>query len=249
MKASNRATICLFLVLFIFTLAACSHSPYANANSNVPEISNPTEATTEIMLPVPNIIGEMSVEEALESRRSRRNFNEDPITLEQLSQILWAAYGVTSPRSEPGLRGGLRTAPSAGALYPLEIYVVAGNVEGLEPGVYRYIADGHKLIMTLEGDVRNELREAALGQRMVSEAPISIFYSAVFERTTGRYGERGRKYVYIEVGHSAQNVYLQVNALGLGTCAIGAFADDMVRDILNLPSHEEPLYLMPIGHY
>ena len=164
------------------------------------------------------------------------------MSAEQLSQILWAAGGITSPN-------GLRTAPSADATYPLEIYAVVGNVEGIEPGVYRYITDGHKIIRVADGDVRAELSAAALNQRMVAEAPMSVFYSAVFERTTGRYGERGFNYVYIEVGHSAQNVYLQAVSLGLGTCAIGAFLDVRVREILNLPADEEPLYLMPVGHY
>jgi len=160
----------------------------------------------------------------------------------QLSQILWAAYGITSPR-------GLRTAPSAGALYPLEVYAVIGNVEGVAPGVYRYTPDGHTITRVVDGDVRVALSEAALGQRMVRDAPMSVFYSAVFERSTVRYGERGINYTFIEVGHSAQNVYLQAEALGLGTVAIGAFIDDDVRLLLNLPSDEVPVYLMPVGHF
>jgi len=149
----------------------------------------------------------------------------------------------------PSLRGGLRTTPSAGALYPLEIYVIVGNVEGLEPGVYRYISEDHTLERVIYGDIRAELTEAALRQRMVRDAPITLFYSAVFSRMTPRYGERGILYTYIEVGHSAQNVYLQAEALGLGTVAIGAFIDEHVREILNLPEDQEPLYLMPIGYY
>ena len=193
--------------------------------------------------------GEMSVEEALTTRRSRRNFQDKALSIEQVSQILWAAYGITSSRpNAPNLRGGLRTTPSAGALYPLEIYVIIGNVEGLSPGVYRYISEEHKLVKVVNGDVRNELAQAALGQRMVQEAPASVFYSGVFSRMTERYGERGIRYTYIELGHSAQNVYLQAEALGLGTVAIGAFNDDRVRQILNLPVEEEPLYLMPIGY-
>jgi SagB-type dehydrogenase family enzyme len=184
----------------------------------------------------------MSVESALTNRRSQRSFQDKELPAEHLSQILWAAYGITSPR-------GLRTAPSAGALYPLEIYAIIGDVQGIEPGVYRYVADGHKIVRVVDGDVRGELAGAALNQRMVADAPMSVFFSAVFERTTGRYGERGEKYVYIEVGHSAQNVYLQAEALGLGTCAVGAFTDSRVREILNLPADEEPLYLMPVGYY
>ena len=183
----------------------------------------------------------MSVEEALANRRSHRDFLADAISADQLLQMLWAAYG-TSP-------DGSRTTPSAGTTYPLEIYAVVGNVEGIEPGVYRYIPDEHKIAKTVVGDVRRKLCEAALSQRMVAEAPASVFFSAIFDRTTKRYGERGVKYVYMEIGHSAQNVYLQAGALGLGTCAIGAFTDSSVKKILNLPKHEEPLYLMPIGYY
>ena len=194
--------------------------------------------------------GDISVENALASRRSRRNFQNKAISLEQLSQILWAAYGVTLPvPNAPNLRGGLRTTPSAGALYPLEIYVVIGNVEGIEPGVFRYLSESHTLLRIMDGDIRGELSAAALGQRMVREAPVSVFYSAVFSRMTGRYGERGIRYAYIELGHSAQNIYLQAEALGLGTVAIGAFNDSRVRQILNLPEDEEPLYIMPIGYF
>jgi SagB-type dehydrogenase family enzyme len=115
--------------------------------------------------------------------------------------------------------------------------------------VYRYVAQTHEIVRIVEGDVRTELAEASLGQSMVAQAPLSVFYSAVFERTTGRYGERGVNYVYIEVGHSAQNVYLQAESLGLGTCAIGAFTDGRVREVLRLPDDEVPVYLMPVGHY
>jgi SagB-type dehydrogenase family enzyme len=189
------------------------------------------------------------VESALYKRRSHRQYEDRALSAKQLSQILWAAYGITSPQPDnPGLRGGLRTAPSAGARYPLEIYAVVGNVEGIEPGVYRYISDEHKIVRTINGDVRETLMAAALNQRMVSEAPVTVFFSAVFDRTTERYGERGVNYVYIELGHSAQNVYLQAEALGLGACAIGAFNDETVKKLLELSEDEEPLYLMPVGY-
>ena len=172
------------------------------------------------------------------------------MTAEQLSQVLWAAYGITQPRPDaPNLRGGLRTTPSAGALFPLEIYVVVGNVEGIEPGVYRYVSQEYKIVRVLSGDIRGELSGAALGQGSVRDAPVVLVHSAIFERMLGRYGERGIMYTYIEVGHSAQNVYLQAEALGLGTVAVGAFVDEMVSQILSLPKNEVPLYLMPIGYF
>ncbi|MCL2231817.1 MAG: SagB/ThcOx family dehydrogenase [Treponema sp.] len=229
----------LCLVLFI-TFPACNGRTAAQEAS--PQVT--------VILPAPSTDGSMSVERALASRRSRRHFQNRPITIEQLSQILWAAYGVTYPLpNHPNLRGGLRTSPSAGALYPLEIYVIVGNVTGLEAGVYRYISGEHKLVRIIAGDLRNQLSDAALGQRMIREAPATIFYSAVFSRMTGIYGVRGRRYVYMEIGHSAQNVYLQAEALGLGTCAIGAFVDTRVRQVLQLPADEEPLYIMPIGYF
>jgi len=230
----------------ILSLSACAGNvinsrPPENRTGNGGGVAVTEEPLMTYELPPPQTDGDISVETALANRRSHRHFRDQALSKEQLSQILWAAYGITSPR-------GLRSAPSAGALYPLEIYAVVGAVEGIEPGVYRYIPDGHKIAMVVSGDVRAELSEAALGQRMVREAPVSVFYSAVFERTTGRYGERGVKYVYMEVGHSAQNVYLQAEAMGLGTCAIGAFVDGRVREIIGLPADEEPLYLMPIGY-
>jgi SagB-type dehydrogenase family enzyme len=236
----KTAAVIATLLAFILTLSAC--------NAGLPEsqVNNGTLTETEnspltYTLPSPELESNTSLEETLASRRSRRSFQDKAISAQQLSQILWASYGVTSA-------GGLRTAPSAGALYPLEIYAVIGNVEGITPGVYRYISNEHKIVMTIDGDIRAELSEAALGQRMVRDAPVSIFYSAVFERTTGRYGDRGNNYVYIEVGHSAQNIYLQAESLGLGTCAIGAFTDERVKQLLKLPPNEDPLYLMPIGH-
>ena len=245
----------LILITFILVFSACT------IGSQTPSTDTPTnESNNEILiqtidaqqvyiLPPYTTTGDISVETALATRRSRRNFQDKPISTSQLSQILWAAYGITSPVPDsPQLRGGLRTTPSAGALYPLEIYVIIGNVEGIEPGVFRYIPDGHKLIRIADGDIRAELSDAAWGQRMVRDAPVSVFYSAVFSRMTGRYGERGIRYAYIELGHSAQNVYLQAEALGLGTVAVGAFDDARVREILGLPADEDPLYIMPLGY-
>jgi len=203
-----------------------------------------------VKLPEPVFDGEVSVEKAIQQRRSVRDFTEEPLTLAEVSQVLWAAYGITQPI--PGgpafVRGGLRTAPSAGALYPLEIYLFAGDVTGLEPGVYRYRSEAHKLVTVLRGDRRAPLFEAALGQEWVRDAPASLVYSAIFERNTGKYGKRGReRYVCMDLGHSGQNVYLQCGALGLGTCAIGAFIDADVKAAAGMPAEEEPLYIMPVG--
>jgi SagB-type dehydrogenase family enzyme len=251
MKTVTRLTIknCVFWAIFLIAFPAwnAKTSQHEMNNDMLIRIEGPQLA---YILPSPRTDGGMSVEKTLMNRRSHRNFQNKAISADQLSQILWAAYGITSPRpAHPDLRGGLRSAPSAGARYPLEIYAIIGNVEGIEPGVYRYISEEHKIVRTIDKDVRDELAKAALGQRMAREAPASIFYSAIFDKTMEAYGERGRRYVYMEVGHSAQNVYLQAEALGLGTCAIGAFTDGRISRILELPAHEEPLYLMPIGYY
>lgn len=202
-------------------------------------------------LSVPRDTGNVSVEEALQKRRSRRNYLDKGLPEAFLSQILWAAYGITKPeRAYPSMRGGYRTSPSAGALYPLEIYVLAGRVEGIAPGVYRYHSLTHSLEKVIDGDMRNALRDAALGQEMIVRAPAVLLYCAVFERCVQKYGQRGReRYVCMEAGHSAQNVYLQAEALNIGTCAIGAFNDDRVRQAMKLSATEEPLYIMPVGYY
>lgn len=193
----------------------------------------------EIKLPQPRLKGQMSVEEAISRRRSVRDFKPEPLSIEQLSQILWAAQGITG-------RGQFRSAPSAGALYPLEIYAVVGSVEGLEPGVYHYNPENHSIIKEIEGDLRQQLCDAALRQDSVITAPVNIVFTAIYERTSRKYGERAARYVHIEVGHAAQNVYLQAEALGLGTVMMGAFHDDRVKEILHLQK-EEPLVIMPVG--
>ncbi len=194
-----------------------------------------------IALPEPNLSGEMSLEEAIYKRRSVRSYLREPLTLEEIGQLLWAAQGVTFTRK------GFRAAPSAGATYPLVIYVSVkeGGVEGLPPGIYRYEPFGHLLHLMKSGDFSRDLAKAALGQRWVEDAPVCIIIAADFERTVSVYGERGIRYVYMEAGHVGQNIYLQATSLGLGTVAVGAFYDEEVRNIVSCP--EDPLYLFPVG--
>jgi SagB-type dehydrogenase family enzyme len=161
--------------------------------------------------------------------------------MQGISQLLWSAQGITQRR------WGLRTAPSAGALYPLEVYVVVEKVEGLPTGVYRYVPRLHSLELVFDRSVRKQLGRDALSQSAVVDAPATLAFAAVFARTTRKYGERGRRYVYMEVGHAAENVYLQATALGLGTVVIGAFDDAAVRDTLGMRADEAALYLMPVG--
>ncbi len=191
----------------------------------------------KIVLPAPRREGSMSLEEAIDRRRSIRRYKDDPLTLEEVSQVLWAAYGIN--------RWEKRTSPSAGACYPFEVYIVVENVEGLSPGVYRYDGKAHSLETVREGHFRKALAEACLGQRCVATAPVNIVIVAHYERTTGRYGERGIRYVHIDAGHMGQNIYLQATALNLGTVAVGAFRDEDVKRVLGVPG--EPLYVFPVG--
>ncbi len=197
----------------------------------------------KIKLPPPKLKGVMSVEEAIHRRRSKRKFYDEPIKMEQLSNLLWSAQGITDPVNM------FRAAPSAGATYPFEVYVVVkkGGVEGLNAGVYHYIPHEHALELCFEEDIVKELTFAALNQEWVYEAPINIVLAAVYERTTWRYGERGERYVHMEAGHIGQNIYLQATSLGLGTVVIGAFFDDRVQRLLKLPSDQKPLYILPVG--
>lgn len=240
----------VFLASFSFVLLFWPAGEASYPDALVKQAMNMQDNEQKIDLPEPDLRGDVSVEEALHSRRSVRDFRSEPLTLSGVGQVLWAAYGITEPR--PGgpsyLRGGFRTAPSAGALYPLELYLVAGNVNGLQPGIYRYNPEDHSLDLMSTGDSREELSEAALGQEFIEEAPASIVITAVYERTTQKYGQRGsERYVCMDAGHSAQNIYLQATALGLGTCAVGAFTDKMVEMVMMLPGKETPLYIMPLG--
>jgi SagB-type dehydrogenase family enzyme len=203
-----------------------------------------------IALPAPRLDGAVSVEAALKNRRSIRTYADKPLTIAEVSQLLWAAYGITKPMPDgPAfVRGGFRTAPSAGARYPLDLYLVALNVEGLPPGVYWYRSETHELVRVIEGDTRKELGAAAFDQMMFKTAAAAIVYSAVFERNTSKYGRRGReRYVSMDLGHSAENVYLEAYALKIGTCAVGAFTDLWLKKAVGMTRAEEPLYIMPLG--
>ena len=196
-----------------------------------------------IRLPSPRQQGIMSLEESIARRRSVRDFTSESISQSQLSQILWAAQGITDTPQK------LRSAPSAGATYPLEIFVVCGKncIERIDEGIYHYNVDSHSLTLHHKGDVRLELARVALNQAFIYEAPVDIVICALYNRTAFGYGRRGERYVHIEVGHAGQNIYLQATAIGLATVAIGAFNDEQVRGVLRLDKQYEPLYIMPVG--
>ena len=196
-----------------------------------------------IYLPPPSQKGSVSLEEAIAKRRSVRDFTPESISQSQLSQILWATQGISNTG------GRYRTVPSAGATYPLEVFVVCGRncIEDIGEGIYHYDLARHSLTLHHKGDVRVELARAALDQEFIYEAPVDIIICAIYERTATRYGARGERYVHIEVGHAGQNIYLQATALGLATVAIGAFYDEAVREVLRLDKQYKPLYIMPVG--
>lgn len=196
---------------------------------------NTTTRRETVPLPEPRPDSEMSLEEALEARRSVRQYTSQRLTDAEISQLLWAAQGMT--------RGGRgRTAPSAGGLYPLEVYVVTAD------GVSHYDPAQHGLSKVAGEDLRGPLSRVALGQEAVRDAPAVFGITAVVARTASKYGERASRYVHLEAGHAAQSLLLQAVALGLGGVPIGAFDDDGVQRVLALPQGEEPVYLIPIGH-
>jgi SagB-type dehydrogenase family enzyme len=185
-------------------------------------------------LPPPRYDSEVSIEKALLERRSIRSYKDEPLTLNELSQILWAAQGITEPKK------GLRTAPSARALYLLEVYVLPGNVTNLPKGIYKYRPQGHELIKIADGDKKAELFKT-VGQAPIKNAPAVLVFSGLSEKT------QRPAWMYIEAGHAAQNVYLQAVSLKMGAVVMGGFKDEDVRKVLNLSEKEQPLYIMPIG--
>ncbi|HUV41369.1 MAG TPA: SagB/ThcOx family dehydrogenase [Sedimentisphaerales bacterium] len=190
---------------------------------------------TIIALPKPNRTGTVPLESTISTRRSRRNFLKRALTLEQVGQLVWAAQGLETP-------GGYRTAPSAGATYPLELFIV--NRDGL----FRYLPAEHSLEKVNDKDLRPGLAGAAWGQNFIEAAPVTLVFAAQFTRTTARYGERGVRYVYMEAGHAAENVQLQAQALNLGSVAVGAFDDASVRKVLSLPRNLDPVYMVVVGY-
>ncbi|MBU2026387.1 MAG: SagB/ThcOx family dehydrogenase [Proteobacteria bacterium] len=219
--------VAVFISLSITTLGA----RFSNGEVKKMDLS---QDSFVINLPSPAQKGKMSLEEALKKRESVRSFSSDPLTKEDLSQLLWAVQGITR-------NWGARTAPSAGALFPLEIYVV------LKEGFFRYSPKGHNLVRIMQQDLRNTLSKAALGQNCIGEAPAVFVIAAVYERTSRKYGNRAERYVKMEAGHAGQNLLLQAVSLGLGAVPVGAFQDEQVRQALHLPVNHEPLYLIPVG--
>ncbi len=245
MKLNKFKLLLLATCSIMLCISACSDMDLSEDVEEIEVEENSAEHNNEnangnIALPVP-ARDEGSVAEALYYRTSQRSFSDEALTLEQAASLLWAAGGL----NVDGETGPTRTSPSAGGAYPLDFYLVAGNVEDLAPGIYRYDYLNHELIPVVDEDRRGQLAEAALGQGFIAEAPASIVFVAHFERSTGRYGERGERYVYMDTGYASQSVHLLAVELGLGTVAIGAFDDAEVAAVLETGG--APLKIMPVG--
>ncbi len=192
-----------------------------------------------IKLPRPRTTGKMSLEEAIIDRQSVRSFSKQELSPEEISQLLWAAYG---PRDVDSITGASKTVPSAGALYPMEIYIVSPN------GVFHYFPSSHSLKEISDRDLRSALSGAALWQEAIAQAAVDFVIACVYDKICWKYGERGMRYAHIEAGHIAQNIHLQAVCLGLGSVPIGAFSDTAVQKALYLPKDNIPLYIIPVGH-
>jgi len=226
-----------FLSLILLSLS------FIPLSSRADETSNSNDGGSIILLPSPRFQGPVSLEEAIYSRRSIRRFKNQSLKLSEVGQLLWAAGGKTID----GLTGATRAYPSAGGIYPLTIYLAAGNVTGLSPGLYRYDWKNHSLALLKSGDIRSKLTRAAWGQQFISSGPISIIISGELKRGVARYGPRAEtRYIPMDTGHVGQNVSLQAQALGLGSVIVGAFNDEAVKTVTGLKK-ERPLYIIPVG--
>jgi SagB-type dehydrogenase family enzyme len=203
-------------------------------------MTTPVSASV-IKLPAPHLSSDFSLETALKKRRSLREFGRRPVSLDQVSQLAWAAQGIS------GQKPYKRTAPSAGGRCPLELYLLAGEVDGVLPGIYRYQAVDHSLTRLDDRDKRQALGHAAAEQTWLADAPVVFLFAAIYERTKSKYGQRGVRYVHMDVAFAAENLHLQAVALGLGTVVMGAFDDDAVHGVMGLPEEERPLLIMPVG--
>ena len=205
------------------------------------DINHAVNDMETIELTPPDKTGDLSIEETLQNRRSVRDFSDAALTLDEIGQLAWAAQGITDETH------GYKTAPSAGATYPIELYFIVAEVVDISNGVYRYNNRNHTLEQIIDQDQRDQLYRVALEQDAIIQAPVVLVITGVLERTEQRYGERALRFMHMESGHVAQNVYLQSVALTIGTVVIGAFDDSGVSEVLDLDDGEHPLYIMPLG--
>jgi SagB-type dehydrogenase family enzyme len=238
-----RPILILLLIFILFSILSYAFIQIGlkqKNNKDIPMKEN------QIKLPAVKLTGEVSVEEALQRRRSVRTYRQIALDASEISQILWASYGITDSTSHPGHY--FRTAPSAGALYPIKVYLVLGQVHGIPAGLYEYHPHGHFIELLSKKDLRKDISDASMGQKSIENAPASILILANYNITAKKYGERGKiRYVPMEAGHVSQNIYLQCTALKISTCAIAAFNDKEINEVLENKSDYSPLYIMPLG--
>ena len=239
----RKSFLTLILILILLAVALSVFLFYFPAQPNT---ENPSRSVLGVVkLPEPDLKGNMSVEEAIQNRRSVREYSNKSLNLKDISQLMWAAQGITDKQNN------FRSAPSAGRTYPLEIYLVVGKngVDGLEDGVYRYNNTNHELEKLLSGDKRSELSKAANGQGEVASVPVDIVITGNYQRTINKYGNNNLsiRFVQLEAGHVGQNIFLEATARGLSTVSIGSFNDNTVKTLLNLPGDETTFYIFPVG--
>ncbi len=233
-KRINLILVTALITTVISLIPGCGNSHENTSVKQAPDTSK------VIKLPEPRHDSEISLEESLLNRRSIRSYSDEPVTLQEVSQLLWAAQGITDDT-------GHRTAPSAVAIYPLSIFVVAGNVPEIMTGVYIYIPEEHSIERIIDGDIRNELADAAMGQASVRQGATSFVITVDYGKMITRFGDKGERFGTLEAGHAAQNLCLQATALDLGLVTAGAIYDDRVANVLDLPQNLTPLYVIPVG--
>jgi SagB-type dehydrogenase family enzyme len=240
MERKKKFVLIILLIVFISVLSLYY---FSGQKKSVYTSRNIISITS---LPSPVLTGNISVEEAIQNRRSVRTFSNESITIGNLSQILWAAQGITDNQSS------LRAAPSAGQVYPLEIYIIVGNngVSGLEDGVYHYVPSNNTIEKVLNGDLRSDLSGIANGQPWVKQAPIDILITGNYLKMVDKYGDKdlSTRFVDLEAGHVGENIYLESESLGLVTVSLGSFNEKQLVQLLNIPNNETPLYIFPVGH-
>jgi SagB-type dehydrogenase family enzyme len=194
-----------------------------------------------IKLPEPYIDSKVSLEKTLWERRSQRTYKAFPLDIKEISQLLWAGQGITD------YEHGKRTAPSANAKYPLDLYLVVFYADGLDKGIYEYLPEKHGLKKVFEDTKRDDIIKACNFQGAVSQSSVTIIIAGTYTRMSDKYNESDIRFTYAEVGHTSQNIFLQATALGLGTVVIGGFKQDELSKVLQFPVDTKALYVMPVG--
>ncbi len=246
MQKKSEIVITLIILLSLLLVVYIGYSVFTDQNVVENTSNESREILSVLELPQPEISSNISVDQAIQNRRSVRRFSATPLNIKHVSQLLWAAQGITDPERN------FRTTPSAGHVSPLEVYLVVGDncVQELEPGIYHYNPFNHSLEYIMRGDKRHDLSQAAHQQKWVNNAPISLVVTGNYEKMLDKYPDESlsTRFVDMEAGHAGQNIYLEVESLGLGTVAIGSFYDEQMKSLFKLPANETPLYIYPIGY-